>query len=296
MNAAEKEVIDSVVYVYRPYDLALVLPFVDAMRVASRLNRYGVSYDPYRHYAVELLYGVRERFIKEWNQDWRHDIYLSIICFFANRYDERYRACQRALKKVSPPPPELLVQYASCSDVPGIPSVSREEAVNILQAVARKKPYHDVVRMLVRGCYDEFELPSKELRHWEKIFLKQEKSGKYENLPSLFPPILEGGIETDLSKLPPPPQRDRDEELFDIAKRVYFSEPIPPAVRGIVVEWAADEIITWVYHAGDLAIELTPYERIAAYYLKDYSIDNDRGVRIDPPEELPHHKRWVYFK
>ncbi|MBS0622228.1 MAG: hypothetical protein JSR80_04655 [Verrucomicrobia bacterium] len=205
------------------------------------------------------------------------------------------------MNKITPAPPALLVWYADCSNVPGIPPVSQKEAVAILQAVARKKPYHDVVRMLARGSYDEDELSIKERHYWEKVFRKQEKSGKYEELPSLIPSILEGDILTDLSKLPPPPQKDKNEELFDIAKRVYLGAVFSPAVRGISVEWEGDKVVTSLYHQGELEgdadyMAFIAHIRIAAHYLKDYSMDNDRKIRVDPPQELPHHDRWVYLR
>ena len=122
-----------------------------------------------------------------------------------------------------------------------------------------------------------------------------------EKLPDMTPEFLENNIETDLSKLSPSPKKNRHKELFEIAKRVFSSEEIPPSVRGIAVGLEGDEIILWVYHAGKLdadtdSMTLMAYTRIAAHYLKDYSQDNNRDFQIDPPKELPHHEEWVFLK
>jgi hypothetical protein len=292
--------IERIAHGFRPFELANILPFRDAMRLADRLLTHNYMYDPWRHYAIEFLYAIRDRFLDEWSLSWRYDAYLGNACVFACRYDERYKACRQAMTKVSPAPPELLVALASCNSAPGKPPVSEEEALRILSEVAHKKPYKDVVRMLVRGCYERFREKPEELVYWEKLYQKLEESGEDEKLPGMTPEFLREDIKTDLSKLSPSPKKNMHKELFEIAKRVFSSEEIPSSVRGIAVGLEGDEIVLWVYHAGKLdadtqSMSLMAYTRIAAYYLKDYSLENNRNIQIDPPEELPHHEEWVFL-
>jgi hypothetical protein len=56
-----------------------------------------------------------------------------------------------------------------------------------------------------------------------------------------------------------------------------------------------------VYHTGKRdadtkSMALMAYTRIAAYYLKDYSQENNRDFQIAFSKELPHHGDWVFLK
>jgi hypothetical protein len=295
------DIIDRIAHSFRPFELAKVLPFYDAMRLADRLLTYDHLYDPWQHYAIELLYAIRDQYPKEWSLSWRYDAYLGNACVFARRYVERYKAYRQAMTKVSPTPPELLVALASCNSAPGKPPMSQQEAINILTKIAHKKPYKDVVRMLVRGCYKKLQENPKELAYWERLYQTLEEMNEEEKLPDMTPEFLEDNIETDLSKLTPPQPKDKHKELFEIAKRVFSSEEIPPSVRGIWVGWKGDEIVLDVYHIGELdadteSMTLLAYTRIAAHYLKDYSQENNRNFQIDISSELPHHEGLVYLK
>jgi len=293
--------IERIAYRFRPYELAKVLPFRDAMRLADRLLTHDYLYDPWRHYTIEFLYAIREQFPKEWATSWLFDAYLGNACVFSCRYDERYKAYRQAISKISPIPPELLVAFADCHSAPGKPPVSEEESIRILTEVAHKKPYKDVVRMLVRGCYKKFRKNPEELAYWEKIYPNLDESSEDEKLPDMAPEFLKEDIVTDLSKLPLPPVRDRNKELFEIARKVFSSEKIPPSVRGIAVEWEKNEIVLWVYHTDKLdadaqSMAFMAYIRIAAYYMKDYSQENNKDFQVDPSKELPYHEDWVFLK
>jgi len=204
---------------FRPFELAKVLPFRDAMRLGDRLLTHNHLYDPWRHYAIELLYSIQDQFPKEWSLSWRYDAYLGNACVFACRYDERYKAYRQAMTKISPAPSELLVALASCNDAPGNPPVSEEEAIKILIEVAHKKPYKDVVRMLVRGYFTKFKEHPEELTYWEQVYPTLEESSEDEKLPDMAPEFLREDIETDLSKLPILSIKNRHQELFEIAKK-----------------------------------------------------------------------------
>ena len=286
---------------FRPYELVNVLPFQDAMRFTNRLLAIDPSYDPLRQYAIELLYAIQKHYPSEWNTSWQHDAYLGDLCAFAYRYNEKYEAYRQAMTKVSPTPPELLVAFARCNSAPGTPPVSENESLKILIEVARKKPYKDVVRMIVKGCYERFNNHPEELRYWEDLYKHLEESKQDEKLPEMFPPFLSDEIKTDLSKIIQPPIKNRDEELFNIAKNVFSTEKIPFSVRGIAVAWEENEIILWIYHEGEFdadieSLNLMPYTRIAAHYLKDYIHDNSRLIQTENSDKLPYHKHWVFLR
>lgn len=246
----DNDKIEKIAQSFRPSELASILPFRDAMRFAHRCLTYNFLYDPWRHYAIELLYSIRDRFPSEWSLSWRYDVYLGNACVFARRYDERYKAYQQAMAKVSPAPPELLVALASCSSAPGLPPVSKEEALRMLLGVANERPYKAVVRMLARGGYLK-DHPN-EVAYWEKMYQTLEDFGNDEVLAEMTPEFFYENMETDLSKLSLPSQKNRNIELFEIAKTVFSSMQIPSSVRGIAVEWSEDDIILWVYHVGEL--------------------------------------------
>lgn len=291
--------IERLAYQFRPYELAKVLPFQDALRFADRLLTIDPFYDPWRQYAIELLYSVREHYPKEWNASWRHDAYLGNLCAIAYRYNEKYAAYRQAMTKISPIPPELLVAFARCNSAPGTPLVSEEEALKILIEVVNKKPYKDVVRMIVKGGYKRFKYHPEELDYWEDLYKRLEESKQEEKLPEMSPNILNDEIKTDLSQLMSSPIKHKDEELFNIAKKVFSSVQIPFSVRGIVAEWKADEIVLWIYHEGELdadteSLSLMAYTRIAAHYLKDYINDNSKTIQIE--DDLPYHRYWIFLR
>ena len=292
-------ILEKIAHSFRPSELANVLPFHDAMRLSYKLLTHDYLYDPWRHYAIELLYSIRNRFPDDWNLSWRNDAYLGNACVFASRYDERYKAYIQALTKVSPAPPELLVALASCNGAPGKPPVSDEEAFKILIKVAREKPYKDVVRMLNKGDYRQFRENPNELKSWEELYQNLDD----EKLPSMEPSFLNKEIETDLSTLLVPLTKNKQIELFEIAKKVFSSETIPSSVRGIAVEFEGEheEIVLRVYHTNELdsdteSMALLAYTRIAAHYLKDYSYMNNRDVEVGSNEELPYHESWIFSR
>lgn len=174
------------------------------MRLANSIFTYDHLYDPWQHYAIELLYAISDQYPKEWALSWRYDAYLGNACVFARRYDERYKAYRQAMTKVSPPPPELLVALASCNSTPGTPPVSQQEAIKILTEIALKKPYKDVVRMLVRGFYNKLQENPKEFAFWNSLYQTFDEMREEEKFPDMIPESLENNIETDLSKLPLP--------------------------------------------------------------------------------------------
>lgn len=281
---------------FRPYELANAISFQEGLKLADKLLTYDFFYDPWQHYAIELLYSIRDRFPIEWGSSWRYDAYLGDVCVLARRYQERFEAYQMAITKVSPIPPELLVALASCNSSPGKPPVSEEEALQILVGVAQKKPYIDVVRMIVKGCYNKLRENPSELIYWEKLYDKLEKANNHEELPDMAPKFIEGEIKIDISKLPDHQLINRNEELLKIAKMVISKEKIPSSIRGIAVEWKGEEIILWIYFTGEDEAEvssfsLAVYTRIAAYYLKDYSNENNKVVKVQ--QKLPFHKNWV---
>jgi hypothetical protein len=61
--------IERIAHGFRLFELANILPFRDAMRLADRLLTHNYMYDPWRHYAIEFLYAIRDRFPPENNRN-----------------------------------------------------------------------------------------------------------------------------------------------------------------------------------------------------------------------------------
>jgi hypothetical protein len=294
-------IIEIIAKQFRPHEIAKILPFQDGMRFADKLLTIDFFYDPWRHYAIELLYAIREHYSKEWNSSWHHDAYLGELCTLACRYDERYQAYQQALTKVSPAPPELLVAFASCSSAPGKPPVSRDEALKILIDVATKKPYKNVVRMIIKGCYKRFETHPQELIYWQNLYQWLDESKQDEGLPDMNPEFLNQDIKIDLSKIKSPLIKNKEEELSIIASKVFSTEKILDCIKGIAVAWEEDETVLWIYYKGKLdadteSLSLMAHTRIAAYYLKEYIQDNNKIIQINNSDKLPYHKNWVFLR
>ncbi len=216
---------------FRPYELAKVLPFKDAMRLANKLLIHNHMNDPWRNYAIEFLYSIKMKFPEEWNSSWQNDAFLGNACSFACRFNEKYYAYKQAIDKTKSPPPELLVAYAGCNSSPGEPLVSEEEALQILIGIANEKPYKEVVRMIARGGYSDIKNSPEKLNYWENLYKKIEESKNTETLPEMKPDFLKEEIEMDLSQINNYPTKNRNDQLLEIGKKILDNEKIPREIN-----------------------------------------------------------------
>jgi hypothetical protein len=116
----------------------------------------------------------------------------------------------------------------------------------------------------------------------------------------MYPDFLNEDFDVDISKIIQNKIKDRNEELFVIAKKVLYSELIPSNLLGISVAWESNEIAILFYHKGNLdgdieSFSLMAYIRIAAHYFKEYNHDKVKYLQIENFNEISNLTNLVFF-
>lgn len=164
-------------------DIVKELCFFKAIKL-SHLLLYNEKWDEnIQEFAIKLLEAIMVTHPKEWNSSWQYDAFLGLAYDITLKYDERYEAFKRALEKVSPPPPQLLIAMAGCCICPGSPLVSYDQAIEYLNLALKDYLYVDGVG-LMRAIYS-LKNDIKNENYWTKIF-KEIENHNIES-PSLDP-------------------------------------------------------------------------------------------------------------
>jgi hypothetical protein len=161
---------------YKPNEIIKDLSFKDGMLLGYQLLLNDEMDDNLREFAVSLIEENRHAHPKEWDEDWRNDIFLGDAYYLIMKYDERYEAYKRASKKIHPLPPALLVSLAGCYLLPGSPITLDEAERLVLEALEKEKTIEAAT--LIRGIYktkgniDKFS-------YWDEILQKLENENAY---------------------------------------------------------------------------------------------------------------------
>lgn len=150
-----------------PLKLIKVLGFEETIRLACAMLMNERWEEELQKFSVSLLQELRKQYIEKWNSSWRFDALLGFANDIIMDYDERYNAFKRALEKVDPAPPELLIAYAKCNSSPGTPPVTEEEAIALIKKAIKDKLYVEGV-MFLRGIYWSMGNKREEM-HWSKV-------------------------------------------------------------------------------------------------------------------------------
>ncbi len=134
---------------YPPKTLIRRLGFREALCAADALIRNDEQDSDLRHYAVEILELLRRTYPETWSSSWRYDAYLGYAHDLIPNYFSRYAAYIRALVKVSPRPPRLLIEIARCCNAPIDPPLTEVEATFLLKRTMQKELYVDGVVLLI---------------------------------------------------------------------------------------------------------------------------------------------------
>lgn len=140
--------------------------YADLMILGAKL--YYLYYKEYRHgpFLVELLEGIKKRYAKEWDADWKNDALLSIV------YEEEYRAIdvyetlKKLIDRMEDPPFALLLLMSGARCDSDSPMTDEEEDYYILKAVEKRLTFASAIRM---RSYLDRHPDEKESEKWEKI-------------------------------------------------------------------------------------------------------------------------------
>lgn len=131
-----------------PVLIANSLSFENCLRLASDVyTGDGYTDDVTAGYAVRLLYQLKRQFPDRWKGRWQHETFLGDICSFAYRDHERYYACRRAARLVSPLPTGLALALADCLHMP-MHLISTSEAISLYEYAIQEYPYLNALSSL----------------------------------------------------------------------------------------------------------------------------------------------------
>lgn len=157
---------------FDPRNVAKELLFFKGIKLSHSLL-YNEKWDEnVQEFAIKLLEAIMTTHPKEWNSSWQYDAFLGLAYDITLKYDERYEAFKRALEKVSPPPPQLMIAMAGCCICPGLPPVSYEQAIKYLNLALKDYLYVDGVS-LMRAIYS-LKSDIKNENYWTQVFKKIE--------------------------------------------------------------------------------------------------------------------------
>ena len=148
MDLFENRCWDKLTNTYTPTETANFLSFKNALHVAYQLLYNDQWDEDLQSYSVKLLYEIRKKYPKEWNDNWEYEALLGQACYITRKYDERYKAYKQAFDKTNNPPPGLLIEFARCCICSGHPPISYDDAINLVKQALKDAPYSNGIGLL----------------------------------------------------------------------------------------------------------------------------------------------------
>lgn len=161
---------------YQPVEIARKLSFKEGISLAYKILFNDEGNDDLRDYAVNLIKEIKQIYPKEWDLDWRNDVFLGDACYLTMRYDERYKAYKNAFNKVHPLPSALLVAMAGCYLSPS-PPITMQEAEELTQKALEKEKTVEAVTLIRGICKTKGDMI--QFSYWDKILQELENQGSY---------------------------------------------------------------------------------------------------------------------
>lgn len=172
---------------YSVKDVCSSLNFNESMHVVKHLFYDDIHDGEKQEYALKLAFEIKDRFKKEWENDWKNEVFLGGLCVMLWRYDERYLCYKRAYDKLKNPPVELLLLLSNCNFAPGTPPITDEQSEFFLREALETKLTCEVA-LAMRGLYKQKHDKSQE-EYWNQVFRKLEKENVHSN-DLLIPDVL----------------------------------------------------------------------------------------------------------
>lgn len=176
----------SIISNYSVKEVCLFLNFSEAMYIVEHFFYNDIQDDEKQQYALKLAFEIKDHFEKEWESDWKNDVFLGGLCEMLWLYDERYLCYKRAYDKLKDPPAELLLLLSNCNSAPGTPPITDEESEFYLRKALEKKLTCEVA-LAMRSFYRLKKDKSQE-EYWDRMYKKLEKENVHSD--QLIPDIL----------------------------------------------------------------------------------------------------------
>lgn len=177
---------ESIILNYSIKDVCRSLNFGEAMQVVKHLFYDDIQDDEKQQYALKLAFEIKDIFKKEWENDWKNDVFLGGLCVMLWLYDERYFCYKKAFDKLEDPPSELLLLLSDCNSAPGIPPITDEESEFYLRKAAEKKLTCEVA--LAMKTFSRFKKDHMQEDYWDRMYnkLKKENIHSQQIIPDVF--------------------------------------------------------------------------------------------------------------
>ena len=139
-----------------------------------------------QQYALKLIFEIKDYFNKDWESDWKNDVFLGGLCEMLWLYDERYLCYKRVYDKLNDPPAELLLLLSNCNSAPGIPPITEEESEFYLRKALDKKLTCEVA-LAMRSFYN-LKKDKLQEEYWDQMYKKLENENVHSE--QLIPDVL----------------------------------------------------------------------------------------------------------
>jgi hypothetical protein len=169
-----------------PERIVSILDYKSAMLLAKDLYVNGVFKSLMEEFSVSLFFAIREKFLSDWDKDWKNDVFLGQLCRNTWRDEDGYVCYKRAYDKLDDPPHALLLLLAGCNSMPGTPCLTKEEAFEFLQHAIKKKVTYEAALMMRGFCHDRED--KEQEKYWNQMVDKLEKENVHAELlrPDIF--------------------------------------------------------------------------------------------------------------
>lgn len=163
-----------------------LLNFSEAMHLVEHLFFGDIQDDAKQQYAFILAGEIKRYFRKDWERDWKNDIFLARLCETLWLYEERYLIYKSVYDNLENPPSELLLLLANCNSAPGSPPVSNEEAESYLLKASKKEMTFEVA--LAMKTHHKLKHERSAAVYWDQISKKLEAENVHSD--PLIPDVL----------------------------------------------------------------------------------------------------------
>ncbi len=197
-DVIERKQWETLIRTFLPVSVAVSYSFLEAMHIVNDLLKAssnevaanGALSDVMRDYCVNLMSILKLKHPIQWEEDWKNEAYLGIICSFVYRDEEAFQHLKNAYNKVDDPPQSLLLAYISAGRAFDSFLSSKEVKRLSLRAVEKGVTYEAALRMAALAR-DEQDKDIAE--YWDEK--AEEAERKMLHTPTIVPNVLKDVFE-----------------------------------------------------------------------------------------------------